>query len=129
MGHGIKKIEKRIQYILGNALLQEIENPKLRFVTITRVEVSGDYRYGKIYVSILGEKEKQKKIFTALSKARNFLQRIVSQNLETKRTPQISFFLDESLEKSLKFNKILDQITEEFQESSSSEEKRETPEE
>lgn len=128
MGHGIKKVEKRIQYILGNALLQEIENPKLRFVTITRVEVSGDYRYGKVYVSILCKEEEKKETFTALNKARNFLQKIVGQNLQTKRTPQISFFLDESLEKSLKFSKIFDQISEEFQDNPS-EEKAETPEE
>lgn len=94
-------------------LLQEMKDPRLGFVTVTRAKVSDDYRNAKVFVSILGSPKQKKLSLAALRHARGFVQAELSRRIRMRVFPEILFALDESIEKAFKVTRMLDQLARE----------------
>lgn len=94
----------------GMLLLQELRDPRLGFVTVTKVKVSDDYKYAKIYVSVLGPKKQKKLTLSGLKHAQGFVQRELSRRIRMRSFPEIRFELDDSIEKAFKITNLMDDI-------------------
>jgi ribosome-binding factor A len=74
------------------------------------VEVSGDMRTAKVYVSIMGDEKKQTLGLRGLQSAAGFLQAKVANRIDTRYTPRLAFVLDQGVKKSLEVNRILREV-------------------
>jgi ribosome-binding factor A len=81
-------------------------------VTITEVDISPDLRQAKVYVSVLGTEEETASTFRALDAAAHFLQRELRKRLTIRRTPELTFVQDDSLERGAHLLSLMDQARE-----------------
>lgn len=93
-----------------SSLLSELKDPRVGFASITRVEVSSDLRYARVYVSVLGDEAGKKATMEGLHSATGFIRSEVGRRVRLFRTPEISFHLDESLEKGARVLKLIAEV-------------------
>lgn len=96
--HRQARLGEQIALEVSDLLRTRVKDPRVGFASITRVEVSGDLRYAKIYVSVMGEKEEKKGTIEALSHATGFIRRELAARLTIRFMPEIVFKLDNSIE-------------------------------
>lgn len=96
---------------ISTLLLREIKDPRIGFVTLTRVQVSDDLRYAKVFVSILGTLEQeQSQTLQGLQSAAKFMRRELGRRLRLKYVPELTFHLDKSIEYGVHIAKVLEEI-------------------
>lgn len=104
-----ERIESSIKKELAPIISNRLNDPSLSFVSITDVQLTNDMSFAYIFVSFLQEKDKEKGM-EALVKAKGTLRTEIAKLLTTRRTPQLIFKLDESLEKGNRIEEILAEI-------------------
>lgn len=92
------------------SILTELSDPRIRDVTVTRVEVSPDMRQAKVYVSIMGDETKQNLSLRGLQSAAGFLQKKVGNRIDTRYTPLLKFHLDLGVKHSLEVSRMLAEL-------------------
>lgn len=107
-----ERLTQAIKREISCIIHDEIKDPRLGFVTITKVELTPDYRYAKIFFSVLGQEQEYKKTQEALASALGFIRRLVAQRIRLRFAPEISFKQDRSFEYSFRIQAILDEIKE-----------------
>lgn len=90
---------------------REMRDPRLGFVTITAVEVSPNLRHAQAYVSIIGDSEVTGETLTVLNGARSFFRRELGARLSLRRVPDVTFHLDDSLERGQRVFDLLDKVS------------------
>ena len=106
----IRKIQEFIKQEVARIILQELKDPRLGFVTVTDVRITGDLREATVYVSLFGRDEEKKNTLAALAKANGFIRSEVGKRLGIRYSPQIGFKEDQSLDYGMKIEKILHTI-------------------
>ena len=106
----IEKLQELIKQEMSKMLLTDLKDPRIGFVTVTDVEMTGDLREAKIYVSIMGGAEQVNSSFEGLSSALGFVRREIGQRVRLRFTPEISFALDTSLDYGDHIQKLLLQV-------------------
>lgn len=104
------KITEAIRKEVSMILHRELKDPRLGFVTITRVEMTQDYRYAKVFFSVLGKEEDYKKTKDALDSALGFIRRLIAQRINLRFAPEFVFKEDKSSEYSVRIQEILNEI-------------------
>ena len=104
------KAAQAIREVVSMAILAEIKDPRVRDVTVTHVEVSGDMRQAKVHVSIMGDETKQRLSLHGLQSSAGFLQSKVASRIDTRYTPRLEFVLDQGVKKSIEIATILNQV-------------------
>ena len=108
MGHRLYRINESIKETLSSVIATEgLKDPRVGFVTVTGVETSPDLRHAKVYVSVLGKKAERERTMTALESSAGFLQARLNDELHMKRTPQLQFFYDETLDRALRIEQVM----------------------
>ena len=103
----IEKLQELIKQEMSKMLLREIKDPRIGFVTVTDVEMTGDLREAKIFVSVMGSDEQVQESLKGLKSALGFIRREIGKRIRLRFTPEISFALDTSLDYSEHIQKIL----------------------
>ena len=106
----IEKLQELIKQEMSKMLLTDLKDPRIGFVTVTDVEMTGDLREAKIYVSIMGGTEQVKSSLEGLGSALGFIRREIGQRIRLRFTPEISFALDTSLDYGDHIQKLLLQV-------------------
>ena len=106
----IEKLQELIKQEMGKMLLTDLKDPRIGFVTVTDVELTGDLRSAKIFVSIMGDDEQIKNSLEGLQSALGFIRREIGQRIKIRFTPEISFALDTSLDYGDHIQKLLLQV-------------------
>ncbi len=106
----IEKLQELIKQEMSKMLLTDLKDPRIGFVTVTDVEMTGDLREAKIYVSVMGDSEKVKSSLEGLNSALGFIRREIGQRIRLRFTPEISFALDTSLDYGDHIQKLLLQV-------------------
>ncbi len=107
-----RKIERLKNVILRKAsqvILYELHDPRLGFVTLTKVDLSDDLRHAILYYSVMGPDADKSKTEHGLEAARGYVQKEIAGALKTRVAPQIQFRYDESIEGSLRISRLIDQ--------------------
>lgn len=113
MGIRPERIANEIRESVSEIIRDELKDPRIGFVTITRVEVTPDIRNAKIYFSCLGEDDAKKSAAEGLNSAVGFIRKGLGERLRLRFTPELLFRLDESTEYSIHLNEIFDKIRKE----------------
>ena len=92
------------------AILTELRDPRIENVTVTFVEISGDMRLAKVHVSIMGDDKQQDLCMHGLQRSAGYLQKRVSDRIDTRYTPRIQFVLDKGIKNAFKVSEILDDV-------------------
>ena len=106
----VEKLQELIKQEMGKMLLTDLKDPRIGFVTVTDVEMTGDLREAKIYVSIMGGQDEVKNSLEGLNSALGFIRREIGQRIRLRFTPEISFALDTSLDYGDHIQKLLLQV-------------------
>lgn len=108
----VSRVGEQIKKEIVDIVRTDIKDPRVGFVTITGVEASGDLQHATIYVSVLGDDEKRKGTLEALQKATGFIRAEVGRRIRLRRTPELHFKLDTSLDYSTRIGEVLRDIKE-----------------
>ena len=106
------KVSEALKREIGSIIHGELKDPRLGFVTITRLELTPDLRYAKVFFSVLGKEEERQKSKEALESASGFIRRLIAQRIDLRLVPEISFHEDRSAEYSIRIQEVLDKIKE-----------------
>ena len=101
-------LKKEITLILQN----DLENDLLmsNFINITKIDLTGDLQFCKIYVTSTAEEEIRKEIIDNLNLAKNFIRHTLGKRIEMRRLPDLTFKDDTVLEKGLSVLKLLEEL-------------------
>ena len=105
-----EKMDNIIQKAVSEIIQFELKNPHVGFVPITGVDVTNDMSYAKIFVSFLGKEERAKAGLKALNQSKGFIRSALAKRLSIRKTPELIFKLDSSLEQGNRIEKILSDI-------------------
>ncbi len=112
----MRRIDESIRHVIGDAVARELKDPRVGFVTVTDVRTSADLSHARVYVSVLGEngrpsaEEQRTASLEGLRSAHGFLQARVASELRMKRTPTLEFNYDDTTDRALRVEEILDEI-------------------
>ena len=109
----LKRLEKLALHRASEIVLHELADPRMTFVTLTRVELAKDLSHGVIFWSTLGEGGQRTKVEHALRDAAPLVQSAIAKVFTTRRTPHITFRFDPSIEGAVRVSGILDAIKKE----------------
>ena len=111
MSHRIDKVENLIKEEISLIFLHKLQDPDFGFLTVTNVKVSPDLKTAKIYISIF-EKEKRDKALEKVRQKAGFIRSELASRLTIKFTPELKFFLDDSLDYVEKIEVLIKKIHE-----------------
>lgn len=106
----VLKVAEAVREVVATAILTELQDPRIRDVTVTYVEVSPDLRYAKVHVSVMGSEAKQNLSIRGLQNAAGFLQQKVARRIETRYTPRLTFLLDKGVKHSIEVSRLLSEL-------------------
>ncbi|MGI9518565.1 MAG: 30S ribosome-binding factor RbfA [Pirellulaceae bacterium] len=104
------KAAQAIREVVSTAILLELKDPRVSDVTVTMVEVSGDLRAAKVYVSIMGDETKQQLCLHGLRSSSGYLQKRVGNRIDTRYTPRLKFVLDKGAQNAMEVTRILQEV-------------------
>src|SRR3989338_7033546 len=106
------KVSEAIRKEISIILHDELKDPRLGFVTITRVELTQDLRSAKVFFSVLGKEEDYKKTKEALDSGLGFIRKLIAERINLRFAPEIIFKEDRSSEYSVRIQEVLEEISE-----------------
>ena len=105
----MRRVNEALRAVLSEGLL-ELKDPRIGFVTVTGVETSADLRHARVFVSVLGSERKRERSLAGLAAAHGVLQARVGRELRMKRTPQLTFEYDPSVERGVRMTQLIDEL-------------------
>ena len=104
------KAAEAFREVVSMAILTEIRDPRVKNVTVTRVEVAPDMKSAKVSVTIMGDEKEQGLALRGLQNSAGFLQSVIADKIDTRYTPKLSFALDKGVMHSLEVARILKEV-------------------
>lgn len=101
------RVAQQIQRELAELVRLEVNDPRVRLVTITAVEVANDYSHAKIFFTRLDGKHEEAQ--QGLERAAGFLRSQLARSLKLRVMPQLHFVYDESVERGSRLSQLIDQ--------------------
>jgi ribosome-binding factor A len=105
----MRRVNESLREVVSEAV-GELKDPRLGFVTVTGVETSPDLRHARVFVSVLGNERKRQESIAALESAHGVLQGKVNRELRLKRTPQLAFEYDPTVERGVRMTQLIDEL-------------------
>ena len=109
MTERMRRVNEAVRQVLSEAIGQ-LKDPRIGFVTVTGVKTSPDLRHARVFVSVLGSERKRIATMEGLQAAHSVLQARIAAELRMKRTPQLAFEYDPSVERGVRMTKLIDEL-------------------
>jgi ribosome-binding factor A len=107
--HRLARVAEAVREVASETILFELRDPRVKLVTVTRAEVSGDLQHAKVYVSIMGTDKEQQLTLHGLRHAAGFIQSKLARRLQTRFTPALSFVLDKGVKNSIEMTRLINE--------------------
>jgi ribosome-binding factor A len=108
----MRRVNEAVRQVLSESL-GDLKDPRIGFVTITGVETSPDLRHAKVFVSVLGSAKKRDATISGLNSSHGVLQAALAKELRMKRTPQLTFQYDPTVERGVRLSALIDELNSE----------------
>jgi ribosome-binding factor A len=105
----MRRVNEALREVLSEAI-GDLKDPRIGFVTVTGVEASRDLRHATVYLSVLGSKDERAATLAGLESAHGILQGRVNRELRLKRTPQLVFEYDPTVERGVRLSRLIDEL-------------------
>jgi ribosome-binding factor A len=109
MSDRMRRVNAAVLEVLAEAV-GALRDPRIGFVTVTGVETSRDLRHALVFVSVLGSETKREQTLEGLAAAHGVLQARIAQELKLKRTPQLTFEYDPTVERGVRMSQLIDEL-------------------
>jgi ribosome-binding factor A len=109
MSERMRRVNEAVREVVSEAV-GELKDPRIGFVTVTGVETSTDLRHARVFVSVLGSEAKRRKTLAGLTAAHGVLQARLAHELRLKRTPQLAFECDPTIERGVRMTQLIDEL-------------------
>jgi ribosome-binding factor A len=107
--HRLARVAEAIREVASEAILYELKDPRIKFTTVTRAEVSADLQHAKVYVSVMGSERDQNLTLHGLRSAAGFIQSRLGDRMRTRYIPVLEFVIDEGIKNSLEVARLLNE--------------------
>jgi ribosome-binding factor A len=104
------RVAEQMKKELGGIIGQKLKDPRIGFVTVTDVEVTGDLQQATIFISVLGSESEKEDTLKGLNKAKGFIRTEIGQRIRLRITPEINFEFDESVAYGNRIDSLLRQV-------------------
>jgi ribosome-binding factor A len=105
--HRLARVSEAIREVASEAILFELKDPRIKFTTVTRAEVSADLQHAKVYVSVMGSERDQNLTLHGLRSAAGFIQSRLGDRMRSRYVPVLEFVIDEGIKNSLEVARLL----------------------
>ncbi|OFW60543.1 MAG: ribosome-binding factor A [Actinobacteria bacterium RBG_16_64_13] len=103
----MRRVNEALKEIIGNALSQDLKDPRIGFVTLTGVETAQDLSHAKVFVSVYGKQAEKDATLEGLRAARPYLQRLIGDELSIRRVPMLEFVYDATVDQGMRIHALL----------------------
>ena len=110
MSDRMRRVNEAVREVLSEGI-GDLKDPRIGFVTVTGVNTTSDLRQATVYVSVLGSERKRDASLRGLESSRGVLQSRLNRELHLKRTPQLSFEYDPTVERGVRLSQMIDELT------------------
>ncbi|KGX88593.1 MULTISPECIES: 30S ribosome-binding factor RbfA [Pontibacillus] len=104
------RVGEQMKKELGDIIGKKIKDPRIGFVTVTEVKVTGDLQQAKVYISVLGNDKQKQDTLVGLAKAKGFIRSEIGKRIRLRKTPEITFEFDEAIEYGNRIESILQDL-------------------
>src|SRR5262245_10382077 len=115
--HRLARVAEAVREAASEAILYELRDPRIKFTTVTRAEVSADLQHAKVYVSVMGSERDRNLTLHGLRSAAGFIQSKLGDRMRTRYVPVLEFVIDEGIKNSLEVTRLLNEEKARAQES------------
>ncbi|ESU33002.1 ribosome-binding factor A [Bacillus sp. 17376] len=115
MGHRVNRVGEQMKKELGDIISRKIKDPRVGFVTVTDVQVTGDLQQAKVYISVLGDEQQREDTLKGLAKAKGFIRTEIGQRIRLRKTPELIFEFDETMAYGNRINSLIHELHREEQ--------------
>jgi ribosome-binding factor A len=105
-----ERVQEALRQEISKVALEEIKDPRIGFLTITKVELTKDLRYAKVYFSVLGGAKEKALALKGLNSAKGYIKGVVADRIKLRLVPDISFRIDESIEHTKEIYDLFEKI-------------------
>ena len=105
--HRLARVAEVIREVASETILFELRDPRVKNVTVTRAEISGDLQHAKVYVSVMGSERDRSLTLHGLKSATGFIQSKVGDQMKSRYVPHLEFVLDEGVRNSQEVARLL----------------------
>ena len=109
MTQRMRRVNESVRQVLAEAV-PELKDPRIGLVTVTGVDTAPDLRYATVYVSVLGGIKRRTATMRGLEAAHGVLQSRLARELRLKRTPQLTFEYDPTVERGVRMSQLIDEL-------------------
>jgi ribosome-binding factor A len=109
MTERMRRVNEAVREVLSEAV-GELLDPRIGFVTVTAVRTTPDLRQARVFVSVLGSERKRERSLEGLASAHGVLQARIAEQLRMKRTPQLTFEYDPTVEYGVRMSQLIDEL-------------------
>ena len=109
MTQRMRRVNESVRQVLAEAV-PELKDPRIGLVTVTGVDTAPDLRYATVYVSVLGGIKRRTATMRGLEAAHGVLQSRLARELRLKRTPQLTFEYDPTVEHGVRMSQLIDEL-------------------
>jgi ribosome-binding factor A len=109
MTERMRRVNESVRQVLAEAI-PDLKDPRIGIVTVTGVDTAPDLRHATVFVSVLGSARKRKAGLQGLEAAHGLLQGRLARELRLKRTPQLTFEYDPSVERGVRMSRLIDEL-------------------
>ncbi|SFM31490.1 ribosome-binding factor A [Gracilibacillus orientalis] len=106
------RVAEQMKKELGDIISRKMKDPRIGFVTITDVEVTGDLQQAKVFISVLGDENKRQESLIGLAKAKGFIRSEIGKRIRLRKTPELMFDFDDTIERGNRIEHILKELNE-----------------
>lgn len=110
MSMRVNRVAEQMKKELTDILSRKVKDPRIGFLTVTDVEVTGDLQQATVYITVLGGEEEREGTLKALAKAKGFIRSELGSRIRLRKTPELLFEFDESVEYGNKIDTLLRQL-------------------
>ena len=105
--HRLERVAEVVREVAASTILFDLRDPRVKLVTVTRAEVSGDLQHAKVHVSVMGSERQQQLALHGLQHAAGFVQKRLADRLQTRFTPVLTFVLDKGVKNALEVSRLI----------------------
>ncbi|RYL95301.1 30S ribosome-binding factor RbfA [Sporolactobacillus sp. THM7-4] len=106
----VHRVAEQMKKEMSDIIEHRLKDPRVGFVTVTGVDVTGDLQDATVYISVLGDEDKKTATLEGLTKARGFIRSEIGKRIRLRKTPEIQFKFDQSIEYGSHIDKLINEL-------------------
>lgn len=103
----VNRVAEQMKKEVSDIIAHKIKDPRVGFVTVTDVEVTGDLQQATVFISVLGDEEQKEASLVGLEKAKGFIRSEIGKRIRLRKTPELFFEFDESIQYGNRIDELL----------------------